>query len=106
MQAQPLHLMISIPTEPELKMDIQEMQQDEAEHPQDAQYFEIKKEIFEKELAILDDPKNAGEGAEDLNNQMNEATKGLSQEAQELLSEDPSLYQYGWTMLSRHWISV
>lgn len=112
MEAFPLKFEVSVPSKEELEKNIQEMEEDAKEHPENAQYFEIKKEMFEADLAVLDDPKNAGvdpntlAGAEDLSSQMDRATKGLSQEAAKLLQQDPSLYKYGWQMLGRHWITV
>lgn len=107
-----LKLYISVPSKAELQEDIEEMQNDAQEHPGEAAYFDIKKEVFERELAVLDDPKNGDVdpnscvGAENLVNQMGLATQGLNQEAEDLVRADPSLIQYGWSMQARHWISV
>ena len=110
--AEPLKLYISIPSKAELQEDVQEMQKYAKEHPDEAAYFNTKEEIFEKELAVLNDPRNADvnpntlAGAENLFNQIQQATKGLNQEAEDFLRADPSLIKYGWSMLPRHWIPV
>lgn len=110
--AEPLKLYMSIPSKSELQQDITEMEQYAQEHPDQAAYFDTKEEIFEKELAVLNDPKNADldpntlAGAQSLFNQIEAATEGLNQKAEAFLRADPSLIQYGWSMGSRHWIPV
>lgn len=110
--AEPLQLYVSIPSKAELQQDIRDMQQDENEHPEYAAYFETEKEALEKELAVLDDPRNRGvdpntrAGAENLFNQIEAATKGLEEEGRSFLQANPGLAQYGLSMLSRHWVPV
>lgn len=105
-----LKLYISVPSKAELQEDIGQMKQDAQAHPDEAAYFAVKEEIFERDLAVLNDPNNENvdpnsrAGAENLLNQMQQATQGLHQETEGFLRADPSLMQYGWSMQARHWI--
>lgn len=112
MQSFPIQQYISLPSEEELKQDIEQAKTYAKEHPEEATYFQTKEEIFQKELEVLRDPKNASinpstaDGAKALFNKMNKATKGLSQKADQLLANNPDLMNYGFKMGKRSWIKI